>query len=280
MIIRPLPCIGAFGRSDDQVIAVVEGVVIDGGDARRQRCVFQLRDFRESPLADSVYELRYPVRANMEVPDRPLRVEVTVEYEDSKVSAQSASQTLVVNIGQNRRIKIDEPVLDNAAPMVGDSVTAALQVINEGRTVLYNMTVTAQCENSDIILPVSSYLGNMEGGTSKKAELDIIPLAAEEYSITFQITYEDAMGVQYTESKTAGFFAQEETYYEDPYYFEDYNTFEPEYDEPGLTVESVMQMLPGWVYAAAGSLLGLIIVLMGVGARSRRRKALEDDEMD
>ena len=41
-----------------------------------------------------------------------------------------------------------------------------------------------------------------------------------------------------------------------------------------------MQMLPGWVYAAAGSLLMGIIVLMGVSARSRRRKALEDDEMD
>jgi len=230
--------------------------------------------------ADSVYELRYPVRANMEVPDRPLRVEVMIEYEDSKVSSQSASQTLVVSIGQNRRVKVDEPVLDNMAPVVGDSVTASLQVINEGRTTLYNMTVTAQCDGGEIILPVSSYLGNMEGGTSKKAELDLIPLAAEDYTVTLQISYEDAMGVQYTDARTVSFFAQEETYYEDPYYYEEFNNYEPEYEEPGLTVETVMQMLPGWVYAAAGTLLMGIIVLMGVSARSRRRKALEDDEMD
>ena len=120
----------------------------------------------------------------------------------------------------------------------------------------------------------------MEGGTSKKAELDLMPLAARDYSVTLQISYEDAMGVQYTESKSVSFFAQEETYYEDPYYWGEMNSDEPEYDDPGLTVETVMQMLPGWVYAAAGSLLMGIIVLMGVSARSRRRKALEDDEMD
>ena len=77
-----------------------------------------------------------------------------------------------------------------------------------------------------------------------------------------------------------GFFAQEETYYEDPYYYGEFNNYEPEYEDPGLTFETIMQMLPGWVYAAAGSLLMGVIVLMGVGARSRRRKALEDDEMD
>jgi hypothetical protein len=204
-----------------------------------------------------------------------------IEYEDAKVSSQSTSQTLVVGIGQNRRVKVDEPVLDNTSPMAGDSVTAALQVINEGRTTVYNVTVIAQCESENIILPISSYLGNMDGGTAKKAELDLIPLAAEDYTVTLQISYEDAMGVQYTDERTVSFFAQEETFYDEPYYPDDYyNDYGSEDEDNGLTVETVMQMLPGQVYAIAGGLLMVIIVLMGVGARSRRRKALEDDEMD
>ena len=158
-------------------------------------------------------------------------------------------------------------------------MTASLQVINEGRTTLYNMTVTAQCEGDDIILPVSSYLGNMEGGTSKKAELDLIPLASGDYSVNLNITYEDAMGVQYSESRTASFFAQEEPSYED-FYYPEYNYDEPVYEDPGLTVQTVMEMLPWWIYGMGGAILTLMIVLMGLSARSRRRKALEDDEMD
>ena len=47
-----------------------------------------------------------------------------------------------------------------------------------------------------------------------------------------------------------------------------------------MTLEMIMQMLPGWFYALGGTIVTLVIVLMGVSARSRRRKALEDDEMD
>jgi len=231
---------------------------------------------------DSVYELRYAVRANLEVPDHPIRIEVSIEYEDPKLASHSTSQTLVVDVEQNRRVKIDNPVLDNAAPMVGDSISAAIQVINEGRTVLYNVTVTAQCDSSDIILPVSGYLGNMEGGTSKKAELDLIPMAAGDFKVTFQISYEDGMGIQYTEQRELTFYTQEEVTYDEPYYPEDNYYYPPDSYEssPGLSALDVMSMLPGWLYALGGTIVALVIVLMGANARANRRKALEDDEMD
>lgn len=231
--------------------------------------------------ANAVYELRYPVRANMEVPDHPIKVEVSIEYEDSKVAAQTAGQTLVVDVDQNRRVKIDDPVLDSASPMAGDSLTATLQVINEGRTMLYNVTVTAQCDNEEIILPASGYLGNMEGGTSKKATLDLIPTGSGDYEVTFRVTYEDAMGEQYSDERTTTFYAQEEPSYDDYYYFEDDSSNGmDDYEESGLTAEVIMQMLPGWIYALGGTILTLAIVLMGLSARNRRRKALEEDEMD
>ena len=230
--------------------------------------------------ANALYELRYPVRAGMEIPDHPVRVEVSIEYEDSKVSAQTAGQTLVVNVDQLRRVKIDEPVLDTASPMAGDSITASLQVINEGRTMLYNVTVTAQCETEDIVLPVSSYLGNMEGGTSRKAELDLIPTAPGDYTVTLLVSYEDAMGVPYSESRTVSFCSQEEIVYENYYPEDDYWSDMEVYEDYGMTAEEVMMLLPGWIYALGGTILTLAIVLMGLSARSRRRKALEEDEMD
>jgi hypothetical protein len=106
-------------------------------------------------------------------------------------------------------------------------------------------------------------------------------LASGDYSVNLNVTYEDAMGVQYSESRTAAFFAQEEPTYDDPYYppyYED--PYEPTYDDPGLTLQTIMEMLPWWIYGMGGAILTLMIVLMGLSARSRRRKALEDDEMD
>ena len=231
---------------------------------------------------DSTYELRYPVRANMQVPDHPVKVDVSIEYEDSKVAAQSASQSLVVDVEQNRRVKVDEPVLDNTAPMAGDSITASLQVINEGRTILYNVTVIAQCDNENIILPVSSYLGNIEGGTSKKAELDLIPTMAGDYNVTLQISYEDAMGEQFSETKSLSFYTMEEESYDSYSPMDDYYSDDMYVDESGddITAETIMQMLPFWIYALGGGILVATVMLMGLSARNRHRKALEDDEMD
>ena len=51
--------------------------------------------------------------------------------------------------------------------------------------------------------------------------------------------------------------------------------------EAYLELDSGRQrLLPGWLYALGGTIVALVIVLMGANARANRRKALEDDEMD
>ena len=230
--------------------------------------------------AGALYELRYPVRASLEVPDRPLKVDVTIEYEDAAVSAQSAMQQMIVNVSQRMRLSVGDPVMDASSLFEGDSVDVTLQVINEGRTMLYNVTVTAQTENEGLVLPAAGYLGNMEGGTSRRAELSLTPTKAGDFDATLLVTWEDALGEKFSDTRTVSFTAQADD-------TEDiWNT--PVYDNTGYDYENEQQevfdagyfleLLPWWIYAAVAGLYLLIVIYIGASVRSRRRKALEDED--
>ncbi len=237
--------------------------------------------------AQGLYELRYPVRANLEVPDRPLKVEVSIEYEDSAVSAQTAAQQLVVSVGQKMRLSVSEPVMDASSLYAGDSLDVTLQVVNEGRTTLYNVAVTPESASENLTLPTAAYLGNMEGGTSKKAELSLTPTKEGEYRADLIVSWEDALGEKYTEKRSVSFSAQADETIDysgstggNPadYYSSDISgsvDIESETD-----ASAIMSMMPWWVYAAAAGLYFIIAIYAAMSVRARRRKALEDDEMD
>ena len=233
--------------------------------------------------AEGLYELRYPVRASLEVPDRPIKVDVTIEYEDSSVSAQSVMQQMVISVAQQMRLSIGEPVMDAASVYEGDSADITLQVINEGRTVLYNVAVTAQSDDEGLVLPATAYLGNMEGGTSRRAELSLIPLKAGDYTTALNVTWENALGERFSDEREASFtaLADETEDYWNTSAYEDYASIDSEPEEQA-DLGYILEMMPWWIYAAAAGLYLLIVVYIGLSVRSRRRKALEDeeDEMD
>ena len=229
--------------------------------------------------AEGLYELRYPVRASLEVPDRPLKVDITVEYEDAAVSAQSAMQQMVINVAQRMRLNIGEPVMDASSLYAGDSVDVTLQVVNEGRTMLYNVTVAAQSGDEGLILPSTAYLGNMEGGTSRRAELSLTPTRAGDYAASLLVTWEDAVGERFSDTRDVSFTAMaEETsdIWSTPGY-EDYSQIGAE-NEKETDLGYILELMPWWIYAAAAGLYLLIVVYIGVSVRARRRKALEDEE--
>ena len=232
--------------------------------------------------AEALYELRYPVKASLEVPDRPLKIDVTIEYEDAAVSAQSAVQQLVINVTQQMRLSIGDPVLDASSLFEGDSADVTLQVINEGRTTLYNVAVTAQSESDSLVLPATAYLGNMEGGTSRRAELSLTPTKAGDYSATLLVTWEDAVGQRFSDTRGVSFTAQADTAY-DTWSTPAYDTLPVVYEEEqGMDLRYLLELMPWWIYAGAAGLYLLIVVYIALGVRSRRRKALEDedDEME
>ena len=239
--------------------------------------------------AQGLYELRYPVRANLEVPDRPLKVEVSIEYEDSAVSAQTAAQQLVVSVGQKMRLSVSEPVMDASSLYAGDSLDVALQVVNEGRTTLYNVSVAPESASENLTLPTAAYLGNMEGGTSKRAELSLTPTKEGDYKADLIVTWEDALGEKYTEKRSISFSAQADETIDysgstggNPadYYSNDINGGNDVDSAPETDASAILSMLPWWVYAAAAALYFVIVIYAAMSVRARRRKALEDDEMD
>jgi len=227
---------------------------------------------------DSTYELRMPVKAKLDLPDEPLKIDVSLEYEDSEVTALSAGQTLVLQVAQVNRLTVSEPSLPTEIPEAGDTYRVTLQLVNQGRTTLYNVTVTAESDNEQLLSPLPYFVGNLEGGSSHKAEIDLVPLSEGLYDVTFNVTYENAQGQEFSMDPQIG------SFYAQP--VEEYDYGDYTYDEPADETEEkaaamgILQKMPWWLYGAVGALVVCMISLASASAHARRRKALEDDEME
>ena len=210
-------------------------------------------------------------------------------FEEATAKAQTAAQQLVVSVGQKMRLSVSEPVMDASSLYAGDSLDVALQVVNEGRTTLYNVSVAPESASENLTLPTAAYLGNMEGGTSKRAELSLTPTKEGDYKADLIVTWEDALGEKYTEKRSISFSAQADETIDysgstggNPadYYSNDINGGNDVDSAPETDASAILSMLPWWVYAAAAGLYFVIVIYAAMSVRARRRKALEDDEMD
>ena len=194
-----------------------------------------------------------------------------------------------MSVGQKMRLSVSEPVMDASSLYAGDSLDVALQVVNEGRTTLYNVSVAPESASENLTLPTAAYLGNMEGGTSKRAELSLTPTKEGDYKADLIVTWEDALGEKYTEKRSISFSAQADETIDysgstggNPadYYSNDINGGNDVDSAPETDASAILSMLPWWVYAAAAGLYFVIVIYAAMSVRARRRKALEDDEMD
>lgn len=225
-------------------------------------------------------EQRIRVRAQSDIEDEPVKIYVMLDYEDKNAAAHSVSQTVVINVSQLMRIRLDDPVLPTDGSVAGESYPVTMGVFNLGRTTLYNVTVTGTSESGDLSVGASFYCGNMESGTGKTAEIRFTPAAEGAYTADLQVTYENSRGESFTETKTISFYAES---YEEEDWFAETEIAEPETTpEPGPARQAleIAAILPWWVYAFVGGLFMLLVVSIGVSARHRRIRAFEDDEMD
>lgn len=155
-------------------------------------------------------------------------------------------------------------------------------VFNLGKTMLYNVTVKAVPEDPESVSAGSSYyIGNMDPGSSKTAELELIPLTSGSFNANIEVTYETVDGQQQPVLTTPiSFTVEEEEDYSNSDFF-DYNSYEAEPVEPEPpTVTEVLAMLPWQIYLLAGGVVLMLVVWLGLALRRRRLRALEDDEMD
>lgn len=230
--------------------------------------------------AGANYELRLNVRAKPDLEASSVKLDVAAEFEDKQLTALTASQSLVIPVKQVQRIQLDEPKLPTSAVVAGDSYEIEMGVFNLGKTMLYNVTVKVVPEDPVKVAAGNSYyIGNMDPGSSKTAELELIPLEGGSFNANIDVTYETVEGVQQpTLTTPISFTVEEEENYD---YENDANDYPPEpvVPEPP-TVTEVLALLPWQIYALAGGVVLVLIVWLGVALHRRRLRALEDDEMD
>lgn len=142
-------------------------------------------------------------------------VTLTVAYEDSKATAFTITEALLLQVTQPVSLEFDEPDIPQTAN-AGDTLPLNLNVFNTGRSKLYNVMV--KIDAAGLLPEGSAFVGNMDAGTSGTAELYVFvgTLAmsqgeegnvqtdndAEKYGYTsgaITISYEDEFGNPYTQ---------------------------------------------------------------------------------
>lgn len=225
--------------------------------------------------AGETYELVIPVTARPDMPDSPVKMNLTMEYEDKKVSSVSANQVVILNVKQVQKIKLDQLVLPQGEVLVGESASFTMNIINSGRTTLYNVSA-AMLDNDMFTTGGSSYIGNLEAGASKQMELDIYPNAEGAIDGTVRVTYEDANGNQQYEDVPYSIYASPVDDGSD-----DINNpiIEPT-PEPTYEISNILENLPWWVYGAAGLFVICIVMLLAVAAHRRKAASMMDYDDD
>ncbi len=230
--------------------------------------------------SQKTHEARFNVRAQGDIEDKPVKIFVTLEYEDSSAEPHGISQSVVINVEQPMRIKLDTPVMPSGSAVAGESYNVSMGIYNLGRTTLYNVTVTGVSDDPTVSTGASYYCGNMESGTGKTAEIRFIPSEQGTYTTDLLVTYENSIGDTFSATESVSFYVEA---YEEDDWLTDPSLIEPEAtprpDRADRVLE-VMSILPWWVYASVGGLFMLVVVCIGVGARHRRMRAYENDEME
>ena len=215
-------------------------------------------------------DIGFPMKARPDAAAGAHGITVSVEYEDSKAVAYSASENIPVTVTQALRLEFDKPGVP-AQVTAGDTTPVTMQVMNKGRSVVYNVTCTL---NAPGLLPQSSsFLGDMDPGTAKTAQImafaGTLNMSADGTAAgsggpdfgpskgTITVTYEDELGKQYTETVDIA------TTINAPVT----PTTQPEAAPPQPKASQ------WWISAliAAGLIIAVATVLV-LGGRSRRRK--------
>ncbi len=230
--------------------------------------------------AGAIQEQRLKVTAKPDLENSSVKLDVAIDFEDKKLNAQTATLSALINVKQVQRIELDDPTLPTGEVLAGDTYEVSMGVFNMGKTMAYNVKVTAVPENKEnVSAGTSYYIGNMDPGASKVAELSMVPLLEGEYKADLVVTYETVDGKP-TELKKPLTFSVTPV---DSMEYDNMDTSEwgNEPIEPEKpSAMAIMAMLPWQIYAGAGALIVLLIAMLGVSARKRRMRELEDDEMD
>ena len=132
-------------------------------------------------------------------------IEVALSYDDSKANTLSSAGTFVVTVEQPLNVKLIMPAI--AADLTaGDTVPLSFQVMNLGRSTVYN--VRCDVTGDGLVQTKTAFVGNMESGNDGEGDSNIFvsPMEGENQygktTGTVTLTYEDAFGNEHSQEFT------------------------------------------------------------------------------
>ncbi len=143
-------------------------------------------------------KVSFSLQSSPDAQEAKYALALNMSYQGSKtLTAGSANESMTVSILQKQRIKIDEPTVYDKATQ-GTVTGVSLAIYNMGKAPVYNCMVTL--EGDGLSLVESYFGGTLAAGGTLRPDLEVLTSKAGLISGSITLTYEDAYGVQSSQS--------------------------------------------------------------------------------
>lgn len=212
--------------------------------------------------AGGTTELELKYGTDRETPAQRYNIALTMDFDDEEAVSMASSGFVTVEVSQPVDVEL-APFTMPGEINAGETVQLSFQVMNLGRTGIYNARV--ELDVPGLSPSGNAFIGNMEAGTSATETLNVfagMKEGDERYGYTSgvaRLIYEDASGEEYTEEVNTTTNIKELVI----------ATKNPAQEQEKAEKEQA-QKIQWWVFVAAG---GVIIVALALilGLRKRNR---------
>ncbi len=151
-------------------------------------------------------EVKY--NTDLNTPEQTYNITLTLAYDNSDAATLNSTGTVPVVVAQPLRVEMTAPTIE-AQVNAGDTMPLSFQVMNMGRSAVYNVRVELAAPG--LIPSNTAFIGNLEAGTASEADMDVFVGTKDmsegyegddKYGYTngtITLFYEDADGQEYTQ---------------------------------------------------------------------------------
>jgi hypothetical protein len=211
--------------------------------------------------AGGSYTWRFGVTALTTTQSRPHPATITMEYEDSRGQAFSASDRIILQVRQPVRLEYEEPALPPRVTQ-GDTVPFSITLMNLGKSTIFNallkFEIPGLSTGGSVLVGTIPPGESIAGTTNFRVESDSLG----EVSGTLTLSYEDDYGEHYEKVITLATAIEKKM----------------EAPPPSGEEKDAASRFPIWIAWTAGAVL-LIAVAFFVIRWLKHKKAMEEDEM-
>lgn len=129
-------------------------------------------------------------------------IEIAMSYDDPKANTLSSSGVFMATVEQPLTVELTMPMIQKEMT-VGDTIPLTFQVMNLGRSKVYNVRCDVTCNG--LAQTKTAFIGNMESGTEGEGSLNLFVTTMDgeqtygKTNGTVTLTYEDGFGNEQTQ---------------------------------------------------------------------------------